>query len=329
MVSWTGSFAARRQLLGVSLRWSYAPSEVKVLTSSDGGNFEEAVGWRQIGRSEPSFEESVMFATPVSAKAMKVLMRGPKPWGYFGLTAAAAVSAPYDFMLVSGVPAVRELCMVSSSRGFGAEPCLDAVVAGDGREVFTLTGPGQLQATSGDCVQVAAGKLELGECGGDGAWEVSADGQVKQGNMCLSVDGSAVHALDCDEAAALGSDRFYQAAVPEYDPAAGVAVRSLGGLLRASAARQGKLVSTLQAMLPKLASCKAKVSLASLSSPPSGVPATREFMSLASRRSAKSHTEAESLATKVGEKFGVSSPELASIVAASGEALAAFRKAAR
>ena len=43
-VSWTGDFKTRRQLLGVTLRWSYAPGEIKVLTSPDGGNFQESVG---------------------------------------------------------------------------------------------------------------------------------------------------------------------------------------------------------------------------------------------------------------------------------------------
>ena len=65
-MAWTGSFMSRRELLGIKLRWSYAPAEVKVLTSADGGNFEEASRWR---RTEPSFEETIMFATPVSVKA--------------------------------------------------------------------------------------------------------------------------------------------------------------------------------------------------------------------------------------------------------------------
>ena len=101
-MAWTGSFMSRRELLGIKLRWSYAPAEVKVLTSADGGSFEEASRWRRTARTEPSFEETIMFATPVSVKAVKVLMRGAKPWGYFGLSTVAAVAAPYSFMLVSG-----------------------------------------------------------------------------------------------------------------------------------------------------------------------------------------------------------------------------------
>ena len=58
--------------------------KLKVLTSADGGNFEEASRWRRTARTEPSFEETIMFATPVSVKAVKVLMRGAKPWGTSG-----------------------------------------------------------------------------------------------------------------------------------------------------------------------------------------------------------------------------------------------------
>ena len=313
----------------MNLRWSYAPAEVKVLTTLDGGNFEEAAGWRQIARSEPSFEETIMFAAPVAAKAVKVLMRGAKPWGYFGLSAAAGVSAPYSFMLVSGSPAVREQCVVSSGHSLAAEPCLDAIVAGDGRDVFTFTKEGSLQTASGYCVRLAGDKLGFEKCDSNtGVWEVSADGQVKQGNMCLAVDGSAVHAVDCDEAASLGTSNFFQVAVPAYDPKAVVAVRTLGELLRGSVARQGKLLKELQALLPKLATCKAKISLASLPSRAPGLQAAG-IISLASRNALSSHADEESLAGKVGEHFGVSLHELSSTAAASAEALAAFRKAAR
>ena len=159
-----------------------------------GNNFEEAAGWRQIAGSEPSFEETIMFAAPVAAKAVKVLMRGAKPWGYFGLSAAAGVSAPYCFMLVSGGPAVREQRVVSSGHGLNAEPCLDAIVAGDGRDVFTFTSEGSLQTASGYCVRLAGDKLELEKCDSStGVWEVSADGQVKQGNMCMPWTATKQH----------------------------------------------------------------------------------------------------------------------------------------
>ena len=40
------------------------------------------------------------------------------------------------------------------------------------------------------------------------AWEVSANGQIKQENMCRAVGGSTVYALGCDEAASPGAINF-------------------------------------------------------------------------------------------------------------------------
>ena len=162
-----------------------------------------------------------------------------------------------------------------------------------------------MQTASGYCVRLAGDKLELEKCDSStGVWEVSADGQVKRGNMCLAVDGSAVHALDCDEAASLGASNFFRVAVPAYDPKAVVAVRSLGELLRGSLARQGKLLKELQALLPKLATRKAKISLASLPNRASGLQAAAGIISLASRNALSSHADKESLAGKVGSTLG-------------------------
>ena len=207
-VSWTGIFRSRRQLLGLTLRWSYAPAEIKVLTSSDGGNFQESVGWSKLSRPEPSFEDTVLFPEPVNAKAVKVLMRGVKPWGYFGLSNAVAISGPSAFMLVSGAPAVQEQCLVATTAGVEAKPCIDAVVAGHGAEIFANNAAGQLQVLGGSCLGLVASKVSLVECQeGQGAWVVTQDGQVKQGNTCLVVAGSTVAAADCDDAASTGGDK--------------------------------------------------------------------------------------------------------------------------
>ena len=42
-------------------------------------------------------------------------------------------------MLVSGAAAIHEQCVVSTPAGLSAKPCVDAIVAGDGHEVFGLT----------------------------------------------------------------------------------------------------------------------------------------------------------------------------------------------
>ena len=41
-VTWTGLVNSRRTALGLKIDWAYNPGEVKILTSSDGANFEEA-----------------------------------------------------------------------------------------------------------------------------------------------------------------------------------------------------------------------------------------------------------------------------------------------
>jgi len=70
----------------------------------------------------------------------------------------------------------------------------------------------------------------------------------------------------------------------------------LGELLRASVARQGKLVNELQALLPKLATCDTKISLANLPTRATRLQAAEGIMSLASRNALSSHAEKDSLA---------------------------------
>ena len=94
-----------------------------------------------------------------------------------------------------------------------------------------------------------------------GVWEMTAEGQVKQGNMCLALGGPGVVAMDCQEAAAVGAGSFFPVAVPKSDPQAAAGVHSLGKLVRASVARQNKLLATLSSLTPKLATCKTNVSL--------------------------------------------------------------------
>ena len=314
-VSWTGSFRSRRQLLGLTLRWSYAPGEIKVLTSADGGNFQESVGWSKLSRSEPSFEDTVLFPQPATAKAVKVLMRGAKPWGYFGLSNAVAISGPSAFMLVSGAPAAQEQCLVAGAGGVEAKPCVDAIVAGTGTEVFSSSSEGQLQVLGGSCLGVVNGKVSLVECQeGQGSWVVSQDGQVKQGNTCLVVSGSTIAATDCDDAASSGGDKFFQVVVPKHDPAAVLAVQEVGALLRASLQRQRSLVESLQHLAPRLGSCR-PVSLAASKTWPALVQ-LEKFASSAGRADLGG-----SLTAKVADKFGPGRAALSAVLAASSDAL--------
>ena len=50
---------------------------------------------------------------------------------------------------------------MSTPAGLSAKPCVDAIVAGDGHEVFALTSAGSLHDVAGRCVALEAGKVEF------------------------------------------------------------------------------------------------------------------------------------------------------------------------
>ena len=62
MVSWSGRIPAARSIKGVEVSWVHAPKEVRVLTSPDGSNFEEALCWKATGKDGESFTETLLFS---------------------------------------------------------------------------------------------------------------------------------------------------------------------------------------------------------------------------------------------------------------------------
>ena len=100
VVTWAGVLNSRRQALGVKIDWAYSPGEVKILTSSDGSNFEEAKCWQSATRSEVAYAETIMFDSPLPVKAITISMRSPLSWGYFGINSVALLASPGPFMLV-------------------------------------------------------------------------------------------------------------------------------------------------------------------------------------------------------------------------------------
>jgi len=285
-VTWTGLLNSRRTALGLKVDWAYAPGEVKIMTSSDGANFEEAKCWQPTGRGEAAFEESFMFDAPRSVKAVAVAMRGSQSWGYFGINSAALIAEPGPFMLVSGITSgAGEQCLVAGASGVSLQPCLLAIAAGDGREVMELDKDGQIaNMADGTCITLVDGDTASGgafameECSsnaestdGRTVFAVTAGGQLKMprlGNFCMTMLGDAGLARavvqDCAEAEdnTDSRDKFFMVAVPEFDPRAAAAAKQQAALLAAAGEHLGGLVAELHAAMPSLAACGFKASLA-------------------------------------------------------------------
>lgn len=259
-VTWIGEMSTAQKASGVTLQWAYGPGEYRVLTSSDGGNFEEAVGWRSPARSEVAFSETVMFQAPRHVKAVAVVMRSPKPWGYFGISGIAVLVEPGASMLLSKVQGEGDHCLVAAEDGLKVSKCLDAIATGLGGEVFTLSSRSQLVSAAGKCVTMDQDRVGLQDCeasleAGDGrsSFLVTPEGQLRcqaVGNYCLSARGGGVAAATCTPAGEGGD--FILAAVPEVDPAAAARARDIATLLKAAVARQNSLLQGLKA---KAAAC--------------------------------------------------------------------------
>jgi len=215
-VTWLGVLNSRRAALGVKVDWAYAPGQVKVLTSGDGANFEEAKCWQSSSRTEAAYEESFMFETARNVKAVTIVMRMPQSWGYFAINSAALVAQPGPFMLLSGITSSGgEQCLVTGVGGVYLESCLRAIARGDGSEVLQQGEDGRIASLAdGTCMSLAdadttgGGVLTMGPCSasaesgdGRGVFAMSANGQLKMpqlGNYCVTVSGPG--AADTDVA---------------------------------------------------------------------------------------------------------------------------------
>jgi len=340
-VTWTGLLNSRRTALGVKVDWAYAPGEVKIMTSSDGANFEEAKCWQPAGRKEAAFEESFMFDAPRGVKAVAIAMRGSQSWGYFGINSAALIAEPGPFMLVSGITSTAgEQCLVSGAAGVSLEPCLLAIAAGDGREVMEMDKDGQItNKAENTCITLVdgdtsgGGTLAMDACSdsvesGDGrsVFAITANGQLKMprlGNYCVTLLGDGAGASraivqDCIEAEdnADSRDKFFMAAVPEFDPRAAAAAKAQAALLAAAEEHLGKLLAELQAAMPSLAACGFKASFAKQ-------PAANMVAMTRSGEALRVQGDATSVAVSaVAPALGFDVQKLHTLVTATREALA-------
>jgi len=112
----------------------------------------------------------------------------------FMLTRFGEHSQESAFMLISGISAPEEMCLVALGDVAGLEVCSAAIVAGDGRELWSFQAGGQLlHAVSKLCL--SSSKASLGDqvglvgCSSAGGWKLLPNGQLQGGDLCLSQSG--------------------------------------------------------------------------------------------------------------------------------------------
>lgn len=91
IVTWTGKLRKRRPVSGLKVSWAYAPGEVRVRATSDGLRWHDVVSWHKPAQNGVSFEEDMLFDRQRNVMELKVDMRHPREWRYFGLNQATLV----------------------------------------------------------------------------------------------------------------------------------------------------------------------------------------------------------------------------------------------
>jgi hypothetical protein len=309
---------------------AYGPGEFKILTSGDGGNFEEAACWQSPSRPEVSYEESVLFDAPMNVKALTIVMRSPMPWAYFGISDAALLVEPsFPSMLVgsSASASGEEMCVVASGPSVAMAPCLGAIAAGDGAEIFQFSNGALQSVASKSCITLAngdavAGKLVMSACpdeagDGRGIFELTSKGQLKLGvgDYCLVASGAALSVRDCAAAEAGAGSKFFQTGVGRFDPSAALEVKYGANMLKAAAERQAGLLAKLQESLPKLSGCKFALAVKHNVS---------RFTAVVGKKAASKLLAAGPAADAVAEiysAFGVDKDAVAAVISASASAL--------
>jgi len=241
-VIWTGILSAKQSASAVSINWAYAPGEFSILTSSDGGNFEEATGWHTTTRSEMSYKEAALFDAPRAVKAVAIVMRSAKPWGFFGINDISSV-LPGPGMLVSGAGAdAPEQCVIARGGEVGMRGCLGAIASGIGQEVFKLSQSSQLvSVASGECMSLEGEGVRMQDCeqaadAGDqrSFFTVTPSLQLQASNgYCLSATATGISVAHCSVPGSL-----LMAAAPELNLGLVAHLGDVSALLQAAEARQ-------------------------------------------------------------------------------------------
>jgi len=252
-VAWIGSAAAELEVAGVSIDWAYGPGEFRIMTSTDGGNFQESAGWRSASREEESYREIVMFDSPKKVKAIQVVMRSPRSSGFFGINDISLLTQPGPSMLVSESAAHRgESCLITAAGSITAQSCVAAIAEGSGAEVFGFSQSSQLvSASTGECLVSTKGSLKMQSCeqaadaeDGRSTFILGPSSQLQtQAGDCVFLTDAGASAVPCSSGE---GNQVFLTPVREVDPVPAAHVRDVSALLRAAAARQNTLLEKLK-----------------------------------------------------------------------------------
>lgn len=105
LVIWTGIMHKRRKVRALKVSWAspheeqnpaalqpnvaYAPGWVRVRSTPDGKHWDTVVPWHKSKEGGVSFQEDMIFDRPRHSMQVKVDMKRPKEWGYFGINQAS------------------------------------------------------------------------------------------------------------------------------------------------------------------------------------------------------------------------------------------------
>ncbi|CAD7934355.1 unnamed protein product [Amoebophrya sp. A120] len=85
VISIQASLKHRHRSNGVRINWAYAPGMVRVRVSSDGKHFSDSVCWTKTTVPDESYEQVLEFDRPRNIMAVRIDMKQPRSYKYFGI----------------------------------------------------------------------------------------------------------------------------------------------------------------------------------------------------------------------------------------------------
>ncbi|KAI4836902.1 LCCL domain-containing protein [Plasmodium brasilianum] len=212
-ITWTGYLNTKGFIKGVKISWEYSPELVSLSVSADGENYKNVIPYRRISGNEASFDEIYFFKKLEEATSIKIGLKNAIH-KYFGIREVKIIGGgnPH-FLLLSGITSEHEMCLQveeglinNDNTSVILDSCINALAAGDGRELWKTNSNNQIISAFSDppkCLSVInldnleTNKIVLYDClraleDGDGKsnWIFESNSQIrlqKSGEpLCIS-----------------------------------------------------------------------------------------------------------------------------------------------